>query len=342
MKRLHLATAFFLILLTCALVFPTVVHAEPSAAQQVHIVARGETLSQIARSYGVSVQAIMTANNLSSANRIYAGQRLIIPDGTSTSVVPATHTVQSGETLAAVSRQYGVSLSALAQVNNLPNLSLLYVGQTLTIPGSTNTNTTTPVPAPSAGTGGGADTHVVRQGETLYRISLQHNVSVNALLNANNLISPDRIYTGQRLSIPTGESAANAGYSLNPQAAVSQNAVATKEIVVNLTTQKVYAFENGQLVRQFVVSTGLPATPTVTGNFSIYLKYDSQRMSGPDYDLPGVPWVMYFYKGYGFHGTYWHSNFGQTMSHGCVNMRTSEASWLYQWAPIGTAVRVTY
>ncbi|MCB0137619.1 MAG: L,D-transpeptidase, partial [Caldilineaceae bacterium] len=43
-------------------------------------------------------------------------------------------------------------------------------------------------------------------------------------------------------------------------------------------------------------------------------------------------WVQYFYEDYGFHGTYWHSNFGQPMSHGCVNMTNADAKWLYEWA----------
>ena len=78
------------------------------------------------------------------------------------------------------------------------------------------------------------------------------------------------------------------------------------------------------------------------GSYTIQRKYVSTRMTGPDYDLPGVPYTMYFYQGYALHGTYWHSNFGQPMSHGCVNMRTSDAEWLYQFAPVGTAVRVQY
>jgi len=90
------------------------------------------------------------------------------------------------------------------------------------------------------------------------------------------------------------------------------------------------------------VSTGLPGTPTVTGRYSIYQKAASQAMSGPGYYLPNVPWVMYFYRGYSFHGTYWHNNFGHPMSHGCVNMRTPDAKWLYDWAPIGTLVVVHY
>jgi lipoprotein-anchoring transpeptidase ErfK/SrfK len=63
-------------------------------------------------------------------------------------------------------------------------------------------------------------------------------------------------------------------------------------------------------------------------------------MSGPGYYLPGVPYTMYFYKGYGLHGTYWHSNFGTPMSHGCVNLKTEDAGWLYNWASIGTIVNI--
>jgi lipoprotein-anchoring transpeptidase ErfK/SrfK len=49
---------------------------------------------------------------------------------------------------------------------------------------------------------------------------------------------------------------------------------------------------------------------------------------------------MYFYKGYGLHGTYWHNNFGTPMSHGCVNLSIPDAEWLYYWAPLGTSVKV--
>jgi lipoprotein-anchoring transpeptidase ErfK/SrfK len=115
-----------------------------------------------------------------------------------------------------------------------------------------------------------------------------------------------------------------------------------KQIVVDLSKQQVYAYQDGELLKTFVVSSGLPAYPTVVGDFSIYLRYTAQRMIGPGYDLPGVPWVMYFYQGYGLHGTYWHNNFGHPMSHGCVNMKTDEAKWLYDWAPNGTPVHVQY
>jgi lipoprotein-anchoring transpeptidase ErfK/SrfK len=113
-------------------------------------------------------------------------------------------------------------------------------------------------------------------------------------------------------------------------------------IEVNLTQQRVYAWEGDALANSFLVSTGTWATPTVTGTFHIWNKTRIQDMSGPGYYLPDVPFVMYFYKDYGFHGTYWHNNFGTPMSHGCVNLTIPDSEWLYNWASYGTTVKVHY
>lgn len=111
-------------------------------------------------------------------------------------------------------------------------------------------------------------------------------------------------------------------------------------IDVDLANQMVYAYEDDEIIREFLISSGTSAHPTVKGQFHIYLKYRYDDMVGPGYNLKDVPWTMYFYKGYGLHGTYWHSNFGTPMSHGCVNMRTDDAEWLYEFAPMGTLVNV--
>lgn len=113
-------------------------------------------------------------------------------------------------------------------------------------------------------------------------------------------------------------------------------------IDVNLSAQQIYAYEGDVVVNAFTVSTGVYDTPTVTGEFHIYVKVPMQPMSGPGYYLPDVPWVMFFYDEYGFHGTYWHNNFGTPMSRGCVNLTTEDAEWLYHWASVGTPVYVHY
>ena len=111
---------------------------------------------------------------------------------------------------------------------------------------------------------------------------------------------------------------------------------------VDLTNQAVYAYEADRVVNSFVVSTGTWQHPTVTGQFHIYVKYRYADMKGPGYYLPDVPYVMYFYEGYGLHGTYWHNNFGTPMSHGCINFSIPDAGWLFNWASIGTLVNIHY
>ncbi|MDI6769720.1 MAG: L,D-transpeptidase [Anaerolineales bacterium] len=113
-------------------------------------------------------------------------------------------------------------------------------------------------------------------------------------------------------------------------------------IDVNLSQQRVYAYEGNVIVNSFLVSTGTWRTPTVTGQYRVYVKYRYTDMSGPGYYLANVPYTMYFYKGYALHGTYWHSKFGTPMSHGCVNLSISNAGWLFNWASVGTLVNVHY
>lgn len=126
----------------------------------------------------------------------------------------------------------------------------------------------------------------------------------------------------------------------NPGAQPGVVAAGERWIDVDLSAQTVFAMQGNQVVNRFIVSTGRWPTVTVTGVFRVYVKYRAADMSGPDYYLPDVPYVMYFYKGYGLHGTYWHNNFGTPMSHGCVNLRTADAGWLFDWASVGTVVNV--
>ncbi|KXK13511.1 MAG: ErfK/YbiS/YcfS/YnhG family protein [Chloroflexi bacterium OLB14] len=109
---------------------------------------------------------------------------------------------------------------------------------------------------------------------------------------------------------------------------------------VDLSDQRMYAYEGDTLVNTFVVSTGTWQTPTVTGRFKVWIKLKSAPMSGPGYYLPDVPYIMYFYGDYGIHGTYWHNNFGVPMSHGCVNLSIPDAEWAYNFAVVGTVVNV--
>jgi lipoprotein-anchoring transpeptidase ErfK/SrfK len=121
-----------------------------------------------------------------------------------------------------------------------------------------------------------------------------------------------------------------------------------KRIEVNLTTQMLTALEYDKPVFEAKIASGVTSvrkpgqisTITPVGDFRVFEKKPAVHMGNgnlfaevDDYELPGVPWTMYFTEhGHAFHGTYWHDNFGTPMSHGCVNMRTSEARWLFRWA----------
>lgn len=123
----------------------------------------------------------------------------------------------------------------------------------------------------------------------------------------------------------------------------------SKEIIIDRSDQKLYAYEDGELFMEVDVSTGLQFTPTPRGNFKVFKKTPSRYMQGPlpylasdkYYDLPGVPWDLYFTEqGAVIHGAYWHDNFGSPYSHGCVNISPVIARTLYEWTPLGTPVIV--
>jgi lipoprotein-anchoring transpeptidase ErfK/SrfK len=109
-------------------------------------------------------------------------------------------------------------------------------------------------------------------------------------------------------------------------------------IQINLTTQQLTAWEGEYPVFTVTVSTGKPSTPTPLGVFAIQSKHLIERMRGRDYDVPNVPYTMYFYRGYAIHGTYLHNQFGTAVSHGCTNVSMVYAKWLFEWAPNGTSV----
>lgn len=116
-------------------------------------------------------------------------------------------------------------------------------------------------------------------------------------------------------------------------------------IEVSLSEQYLWAYEGDTVVLETYVSTGRDGFETPEGTFHILTKLESQTMEGviggEYYNVPDVPWVMYFTdEGHALHGTYWHNNFGTQMSHGCVNLPMDVAEWMYGWADVGTRVEI--
>lgn len=113
-----------------------------------------------------------------------------------------------------------------------------------------------------------------------------------------------------------------------------------KRIDVDLSTQKMVAYEDEKPIFNFTISSGKPWTPTPTGEFKTSTKLLSQRMRGSGYNLLNVSYVVYFYQSYAIHGTYWHNNFGWPMSHGCVNLRTLDMALLYSWIDYSIKIKI--
>jgi len=167
--------------------------------------------------------------------------------------------------------------------------------------------------------------------------------AITGIVGVKNLLSYDSSNTPQQTPQPSVQTPTPAQNTPVPQPDFAYSKE-YKRIEVDLTNQRLYAYEGDTLVYNFLISSG-KWYKTPTGVFHIWIKLRYTRMTGGSktlhtyYDLPNVPFTMYFYNdqipqsaGYGIHGTYWHHNFGHPMSHGCINMRTQDAQTLYYWA----------
>jgi len=190
--------------------------------------------------------------------------------------------------------------------------------------------------------------HTVQPTDSLYKIAGLYDTSIEALLLANpHIINPHLIRIDDELRIPTPEETERLRSEREKRRIAEQQWVVAitprqgkRWVDVDLQSQTVRAYEGDTLVNTFIASTGTARYPTVTGQFRVWLKLEYDDMQGPGYHLKDVPYVMYFHEDYALHGTYWHNNFGTPMSHGCVNLRTEDAAWLYNFGSTGMLVNV--
>lgn len=146
------------------------------------------------------------------------------------------------------------------------------------------------------------------------------------------------LFDGESIDYPKTSLAASYQTSPDTQVLGTKNAAGeSKWIEVSLDQQMLRAWEGNKIVMEFPISSGL-WYPTPKGDFAIWHKTRYQRMKGGSkelgtyYDLPNVPNNMFFYRGFAIHGAYWHNNFGQPMSHGCVNAPLAQVAKLFEWA----------
>lgn len=207
------------------------------AAGPVVTVKRGETLSGISKGHGVPIATIVALNSLSDPNRIYPGQLLRVTSepvapSPATAVAPMgrVHVVLPGENLTRLARKYETTIAAIATANAITNPSRIYPGQRLRIPGAPPPASPPAAPAPAAATAPRETptaTHVVAGGENLTRIARRYGTTVPAIVAANGIGDPSRIFAGQRLTIPAASVAPRAAASAPAGAAPMPASMAT-------------------------------------------------------------------------------------------------------------------
>ncbi len=140
-------------------------------------------------------------------------------------------------------------------------------------------------------------------------------------------------------SVPT-LAASKSGSPEHHTSKIARNGSHKHWIEVDLSRQRLIAWEGGKPTYTVPISSGKHSTPTHTGTFAVQTKYRSTRMQGRDYKVPDVPYAMYYSGSYAIHGAYWHNQFGTPVSHGCVNTPIGAARKLFHWASVGTSVVV--
>lgn len=177
---------------------------------------------------------------------------------------------------------------------------------------------------------------VVVMTKTVSKVGLTDACGVSDYTGVFDPKLKEAFYDGKKITVPS------IALTTNNSKVLGETADSNKWIEVNLKEQKLKAWDGNTLFLETPVSTGLPWTPTPTGEFRIWIKLRYTKMEGGSgkyyYNLPNVPYVMFFenknvpgWKGYGLHGTYWHNDFGRVHSHGCVNLPTPMAEKLYYW-----------
>jgi LysM repeat protein len=292
-------------------------------------------LSTVAKEYNVEIANLAAYNQILDYNHVVLGQKLRIPPAGVTITKPAVetlpgadgyHVVREGDSMSAIARRYALTLEELMELNEIDEPNLVRMGTMLRVTGK--------VEMPSTVTAAelAVMTYTVQPGDSLSEIAQAYYTTVEQLRHDNKL-SDMKISKGQELLIyPPATSLEAFG--------VDAPMDGERKIIIDLSEQTLTAYQGDVRVLHSLVSTGKDATPTLAGEFAIFQKLKTQHMSGEDYDLPGVPWVMYYYDEFAIHGAYWHANFGIPTSHGCTNMTIPESKALFAWAPLGTPVIV--
>lgn len=245
---------------------------DTSAADTQYTVASGDYLTGIADRLGVSIRALLTANQLSLNSLIFPGMKLIVPAGgklpTATrtpkapskapakapaAAKPATYTVESGDSLSGIAQSFGVSLTSLLATNRLSSSSLIYPGMALTLPKGAKQPAAAPLAAPKPTASKPTPKYTVVAGDYLGGIAQKLGVSLPSLLAANSLSVSSTITPGMALVVPAGGHLPEATVSTAGDASLSKD------------VRTVLAFARAQIGKPYKFNTAGPNTFDCSG-----------------------------------------------------------------------------
>jgi LysM repeat protein len=286
-----------------------------------HVVARGETLSQIARQYDTDVATLMELNGLSNANLVYVGQQLVT--GARGGWEEPSWEDEAPPRAAPPEQRQRVRYEA-------PSTG-----------------------GPYQRAGVGWDPQAAPRSPYRDPVPREAPVDEQESQAAGRSWEPQSRqpspYLPEWAAVHAPRSGSRPGSSYEPEQEVGPIPEAAfsgeKWIEIDISDQTLTAYQGDEAVRYFTISSGSAKYPTVTGSFRTYSRTELQDMSGGSraagdyYYQPDVPWVQYFFEGYAIHGAYWHNAFGSPIGHGCINMRVEESRWLYEWTGV-TGIRV--
>ena len=223
----------------------------------------GDTLSDIADRYGVSVGTLMRLNGLRDSNHVEIGQQLRIP-GPTVTAGKGRHTVVSGDSLSTIASRYRVSQQALISLNNLGDADHVEVGQRLRLPSNAvlpqpqaATPKRTPVPVTAVPN---ATSHTVARGQTLTQIAKAYEVSVSSLVNINGIANPNAVEVGTKLLLRPTPTTSNAPL---PTQSVPETG-STSEPIGSANATPSPSSSNAPLATQSVPETSATKQPATT------------------------------------------------------------------------------
>ena len=305
-----------------------------AAAAASHQVQPGETLGEIAASYNTTVAALAQANQISNPNLIVAGTTLSVPENDTPPPAAASggvdvrvYVVQKGDTLYEIAQNYGMTVDALAQANNLVNPNLIVVGSQLKIPAvSSNATEQAAVPTGSEN----AKLHLVSAGETLGEIAKMYDVKLSALVEANGITDPNVLEVGALLQIPDGSATTqNGATTLRAMPVMHQSLpLSCESAAVSMAT----AYWGSQ-VSEWVFIENLPQNPNphlgfrgdITGAFG----------STDDYGVYAEPFVPIL-SNYGYTGDVFYADGNKQMLTDQIDQGRPVVVWVTNLASVQT------